>query len=117
MANETASNLIKSCLQHISTERRTNHIYHAPLENELGRIKLWADGFGGLNSPVEGCLGAENNCLDEVLGRSGYLTEPTVALLTSLSSCLLMKEFAQSMGPIFYILKFCSCSQLYSQSP
>lgn len=114
MANETASNLTKSCLRHISTERRTNHIYHAPLENELGWIKLWADGFGGLNSPVEGGLGVDNNCLDEVLGRSGYLMEPTVALLTSLASCLLMKEFAQSMDPILYILRFCSCLQLYS---
>lgn len=84
---------------------------HALLD-DLGRFRLWAHGFDALPTQLhditddvqypaqnrrEGGPGTVNIQFDEVLERSEYLKEPTMALLASFASCLLLSKFKKSI--------------------
>lgn len=109
-----ASRLINACLMHVSQlsgMKRKKSKNHALLD-DLGRFRLWAHGFDALPSqsddimedllypaqaPQEGGPGSINVQFDEVLERSEYLKEPTMALLASFAGCLLQSKFNKSI--------------------
>lgn len=104
-----ASSLVNSCLSHLSKVsgvKRKKGKGQPPLDHEFGRFKLWAHGFNALPDQPK----AANDPLDEVLERSKYLKEPTILLLASFASCLLMQHFKKSTSSIpfrDFVSSFC----------
>lgn len=95
MENTTASQIVSSCIRHMSTKRETHIKYQFSLVIEFGRFKLWNHGFDG---PWDETSGTVSSVLDEVLSYSICLKEPTIVLLASFVSCLLMKEFGHGLS-------------------
>lgn len=76
------------------TQGETNDTREFSLENEFARFKLWNHGSDGLWNDTPG---DSRGRLDEILSYSVYLKESTITLLSNLISCLLMREFADSV--------------------
>lgn len=90
MDDRVASSIVSSCIRHISTKSDVINEYQFSLETEFARFKLWNRGFDG---PWDDELGTVSSQLDEVLSYSIYLKEPTISILSTFVSCLLMREF------------------------
>lgn len=116
-----ASRLINACPMHVSqlSGMKQKKSKNLALLDDLGRFRLWAHGFDALPTHLYGSpgdtiypaqtqeqgssLGKVNIQFDEVLERNQYLKEPTMALLASFASCLLMAKFNKSIHPIYLL--------------
>ncbi|KAF8243209.1 hypothetical protein K440DRAFT_77236 [Wilcoxina mikolae CBS 423.85] len=75
-----AGSLVSSCLLFLSriAESSQDGFIHQPsLRRVRGRLRVWANDFG-----------IDGSQLDDALGHSAYLKEPTIILLLSLAGCL-----------------------------
>lgn len=96
MFNKVASSIVSSCIRHMSTKNDKAIAYEFLLETEFARFKLWNHGFDG---PWDDTLGTVSSQLDEVLTYSIYLQESTISILSTVVSCLLMREFEHGIYP------------------
>lgn len=95
--NKVAGSIVSSCIRHMSTKRDKAIITHEfLLETEFARFKLWNHGFDG---PWDDALETVSSQLDEVLTYSIYLQESTISILSTVVSCLLMREFEHGIYP------------------
>lgn len=98
-----ASRLINACVMHVSQvsgikRKKTKNL---ALLDDLGRFRLWAHGFDVLPSPSydvfqDGDPKTVHGQFDEVLEHSEYLKEPTILLLASFASIILLTKFQNS---------------------
>lgn len=101
---QIASRLINACLMHVTqvSGMKRKKAKNLALLDDLGRFKLWVHGFDTLPSQSYDVLQdprylgdpkAVTRQFDEVLESSQYLKEPTITLLASFASILLLTKF------------------------
>lgn len=109
-----ASRLINACVLHVSQVSgiKRKKAKNLALLDDLGRFRVWAHGFDVLPSQSydvfqdppyqaqspqgDGDPKVVHEQFDEVLEHSEYLKEPTISLLASFASILLLTKFQKS---------------------